>query len=512
MFAGARQMCRAGLLLAAATGAAVAQDAAQHVSLSVAEVTGPSGIPISATVTLGMERRSSGPALERDEIALPATVQHRAEDGEVLRVAYTIASVEAFGDTGGNWVLTAADCANDTGQDTYTFTFDGDALVITGSEPQVPGAVLPAECALHVQEELPAAPAVILADDGSQLRSVTRIAVRHHRDAMRAEPGMSYINQRLSGRVRGAVRRPSMTSLLRFTPGRDPVCDGRSYGCEERMAPLSFSSSAMTVDIDGMVTDDLMKIEARRAAPFARGAGAAWFDLAARFSEYDYMKTDTTSMTLSTGVDGMIGGDMLVGVMAVFDHAATGGEAEVDGQSSGFLAGPYFASRLPHRAVLEGRVLHGQASGEVMSETSGSGHYDTDRMYAALELTAARISVGPFALMPSGQIDYQDTFTSGYETEGGSEVSASEDERLTGRVALRAEYRHPRHAGTPFLGFDMDFEENQTTSYESATGRMRAGYERRQGAGSFRMEADYGGIGDPQVVSYGGRLSFSMDF
>ncbi len=514
LFAGARQMCRAGLLLAGAMigSAAGAQDVGQHVSFSVAQVAGPTGIPIAADVTLGMERRSAGPALDRDELTLPATVLHRDEGSGPLRIAYSIAQVQSFGDTGGTWALTRADCTNDGDRAVYTFTLDGDTLIVTGSEPQVAGAVLPARCALYLQEQLPAAPAVILADDGSQLRSVTRIAVRHQRAAMRAEPGTGYINRRLSGRLRGAAPRPSMTSMLRFTPGRMPQCDGRSYGCEERATPLSFSSSALTAEIDGMIAEDLMQIGARRAAPFARGAGAAWFDFDAGFREYDYMRTDTTSMTLSAGVDGMIGGDMLVGMMAVFDRATTQGEAEVDGQSSGFLAGPYFASRLPHRAVLEGRVLHGHATGEVMSETTGRGRYDTDRMYAALELTAARISVGPFALMPSGQIDYQDAETSGYETEGGTEVSASAEERLTGRVALRAEYSHPRHDGTPFLGFDMDFEENQTTSYETATGRMRAGYERRQGAGRFRMEADYGGIGDPQVVSYGGRLSFSMDF
>ena len=216
------------------------------------------------------------------------------------------------------------------------------------------------------------------------------------------------------------------------------------------------------------------------------------------------------------GVDYITRPGLLVGAMAVYDHARLDNSTlgyRVKG--NGWMVGPYLGMQLSDNLFIDGRLLWGQSANKISLPGGTSGSFDTNRWLAAARLTG-QWSRGPWTFMPTAQVIYF-VDTSGSFTNS-DEASIASVQGKVGRALVGPELRYTYVTDdalviTPRLAVKgiWQFATSKTSRDDVLSARAQAGLSVTAASGA-RLDAEttYDGIGSRVRHGYSGKVRLSL--
>lgn len=200
------------------------------------------------------------------------------------------------------------------------------------------------------------------------------------------------------------------------------------------------------------------------------------------------------------------------------------GDFKVDG--SGYMAGPYFAAKVPAQPVyIEGSYLVGTANSTLSFETFGEpeeAEFETDRALASIRI-AGDMAYGEYTLTPSLAASQLKSTQKAIATEG--PVDIPEQSITTQDVAIGLDVSRilPTQSGTlEFAGGltgifsstdGTGLAEEIPTNFEGERARIHRGTRYTMDSGMILSAAtSYDGIGADDYKSIGIQLQLEMSF
>ena len=231
----------------------------------------------------------------------------------------------------------------------------------------------------------------------------------------------------------------------------------------------------------------------------------------------------------STYIFGAVGGhvalssDFIVGGMIELDYFdQEEGTDGVDG--TGWLAGPYFVSRVDGKNLyLEGKLLYGQSSNDITSGTT-TGSFDSKRLLAQVRLSGD-MQYGVTRLIPSIQASYTSDKQEAYTDSTATLIAGQTVELGQLEIGVDFETPAPFYTGAgnmlltggvtaigSYIGGSGDAV-GVLPDYEGGRARLDLGLV-YQGAGGGILDVStfYDGIGTGDYEAYGIEAGFNFKF
>ena len=231
---------------------------------------------------------------------------------------------------------------------------------------------------------------------------------------------------------------------------------------------------------------------------------------------------DLTYLFGSIGSHIKVNPNLLVGGMLQFDHMdQTDGAAKVQG--TGWLAGPYFVTRLPEQDLyFDGRLLYGQSSNKITPFGTYTDKFDTNRLLASLQVSGV-LDYGEVDIIPSLKASYAREAQSAYTDTPGNRIPKQTVElgQIEAGLAFVApmplytgEGEMTLTGGVKAIGSFVNGSGHAASvspDYEGGRARIDLGMMHRMvNGGQFQIQSYYDGIGASGYDSYG--ISFRLEY
>ena len=211
----------------------------------------------------------------------------------------------------------------------------------------------------------------------------------------------------------------------------------------------------------------------------------------------------------------------LVGVMLEFDHMSqTQGAVSTEGK--GFLAGPYFAAKMPNQPLyFSARLMAGKTDNEIKNG-GVSDDFDTDRLLAAVKV-AGQVDLGSTMMTPSLSATHLRDKQEAYVSGGGATIGAQRVEITEVAAGLDFAYPVSLPSGELMMtgGISGIWSDSGGTGFGSTAlptfdgGRARVAFGASQTLRNgtvFDVETFYDGIGASNYESFGLSLGVEAQF
>ncbi len=320
---------------------------------------------------------------------------------------------------------------------------------------------------------VPVLPPVVVTDPGPQPRY---------------GPGIPYI----SGRLGGAQQSPTDAPTGNVVP--DDFClPGKFEDCGDHLRDQPDNA---TTTNDGPVFIDLGD------SAFTDSRQSGWISGQSRQTDDNAASEQTSALAFSIGGDRQFGERFLLGAMIVrtdttLDFNLTG----IEDQSSGFLAGPYFAFQLSEDWVLDGRFLLGTSDHTINTAGVQTGSFQGDETFGALRISGT-FNTSNWRLHPSMELANLTTSEDAYTDALRGAIAASDTSETFVTAAVLA-YYNGLGALTPYVGLEATQSVGGGGDF---FGTFRAGMATTFGNGAIlNIDYAYGAIGlsnvDDQLIS-----------
>lgn len=220
---------------------------------------------------------------------------------------------------------------------------------------------------------------------------------------------------------------------------------------------------------------------------------------------------DNSYLLGTIGAHATVNPNLLLGGMFQFDV--------VDGDDisgRGWMAGPYFAARLPeHPLYLEGRLLYGQTSNEITPLGTYTDDFETGRWLAQLK-AQGEYQVDALTLMPLLDVTYTDESQKAYSDSLGNRIGGQTVSLMQVKAGLDFSIPIAVQTGSLALNGGLSAIYASTrggnSDNEGLRGRAELGIDYGFGnSAALRARGFYDGIGSGHE-GYGGSLAFEMKF
>lgn len=251
-----------------------------------------------------------------------------------------------------------------------------------------------------------------------------------------------------------------------------------------------------------------------------RGDLPVWTRLSGAWSKEG--ARDTTYVFGALGAHATISENLLIGGLLEFDYAEqSDASSSVDG--NGWLAGPYFVTKLPDQPLyVEGRLLYGRSTNDVSTGGAAPDSFDTERFLAQVKMTG-EIDYGTLKLFPALDISYTSDDQKSYIAAGGvvpgqkveqgqvklglgfekALFGSSISQTVTLNGGAYAVYADTSSSGSTAIVSEVD----------GTRGRIELGSDfQTSSGGQFKVKSFYDGIGKSQFESYGFELGYNFKF
>ena len=213
--------------------------------------------------------------------------------------------------------------------------------------------------------------------------------------------------------------------------------------------------------------------------------------------------SDSDSLIVNVGVDKFVTPSSLLGVFFLYDSSSIENAQSETIDGTGWLVGPYIASRLDHSLTFTGRVGIGESTNEGKDANGAAFEFDTERVILTADL--------------SGHMDFTENWDLSPEV-GYTYFSASREAGARGYELNRLEfgprffYDDRRLSPTFGVSGIWNFTDNDIVSEDELSLRLDGGISMRSGkATRFDVEGFLDGIGG-DFETYGISLGLSVPY
>ena len=213
--------------------------------------------------------------------------------------------------------------------------------------------------------------------------------------------------------------------------------------------------------------------------------------------------SDSDSLIVNVGVDKFVTPSSLLGVFFLYDSSSIENAQSETIDGTGWLVGPYIASRLDHSLTFTGRVGIGESTNEGKDASGASFEFDTERVILTADL--------------SGHLDFTENWDLSPEV-GYTYFSSSREAGARGYELNRLEfgprffYDDRRLSPTFGVSGIWNFTDNDIVSEDELSLRLDGGISMRSGkATRFDVEGFFDGIGG-DFETYGISLGLSVPY
>ncbi len=229
------------------------------------------------------------------------------------------------------------------------------------------------------------------------------------------------------------------------------------------------------------------------------------------------------------GADWRVNDRALLGVMGQLDWTEDRQDNSISVVSgTGWMVGPYLSAEPVDNIFVDLRALWGRSDNSAIQDVLGSryeGGFDTER-WLAQAVIAGKYDAGNFGIAPEMSLIYMHENQDSYSvTDGVSTVLVDGQNvdlgRLAGGVTISYQGEIGDAALEPFVGGRLlwDFENpglmnagGTLASRDELRPQFRAGFNIRNNASQFSLEATYDGLGSEGLKALTGKIMFSHSF
>ena len=229
------------------------------------------------------------------------------------------------------------------------------------------------------------------------------------------------------------------------------------------------------------------------------------------------------------GADWRVNDRALLGVMGQLDWAEDRQDSSINVVSgTGWMVGPYLSAEPVDNIFVDLRALWGRSDNSAIQDVLGSryeGGFDTER-WLAQAVIAGKYDAGNFGIAPEMSLIYMHENQDSYSvTDGVSTVLVAGQNvdlgRLAGGVTISYQGEIGDAALEPFVGGRLlwDFENpglmtvgGALASRDELRPQFRAGFNIRNNASQFSLEATYDGLGSEGLKALTGKIMFNLSF
>lgn len=277
------------------------------------------------------------------------------------------------------------------------------------------------------------------------------------------------------------------------------------------------------VEFRGQIQGDRLGLDALVGDGLANKIGV-WVETT--WSTLSSETTDDDLTLVYAGIDMRLHDDLIVGLMGQYDNLSEAdSQAGFEISGTGWMAGPYFVTRLTDNLILDGRAAWGQSSNEVRPFGTYEDEFDADRALLKTQLTGD-FTLNDWNFYPDVSVIYfeetQDAYVDSYN------VSIPEQSISLGRMTFGPRFSRTFEnttgpAITPSVALRgiWDFEPANTVNLVTGQGlgqsdlraRTNASLQLRfENGNTLGLEGFYDGIGDETYDASGVTLKLGVPF
>ena len=217
------------------------------------------------------------------------------------------------------------------------------------------------------------------------------------------------------------------------------------------------------------------------------------------YTSGEYETSSSSSLILNIGIDKIVSPRTLLGAFFIYDSSS---EDSLEG--TGWLAGPYIATRLPNDLSFTSRVGFGSSTNDGTNTNGTTFDFETDRLLADAEISGRVAVSNDWDLLPA--ISY--TYFSSSRSDGTSD-------QTLGKLEFGPKFMNPDSYLSPNFGLSgiWDFTDNgKSASTDELSMRLDGGIT-YQGPSGINLDVGgfYDGIGAKSEI-YGLSLGLAINY